>query len=107
MPRHNADDNIMMRPPPSTRVPWLVILFLIACLVLVYLGFLRPQDKLLGPPLPENSYLQYVKPKKRAMPAPAAAAAPNPTAHAPGAAGTPAAPAVPVTGPVTPETPND
>lgn len=76
MPKRNADDNIMMRPLPSARVPWLVILFLVACMVLIYLGFLRPQDKLLGPPLPENSYLQYVKPKKppvRARPAPAAA----------------------------------
>jgi len=64
MAKRNADDNIMMRPLPGTRVPWLVIFFLIACIVLVYLGFLRSPDKLLGPPLPENEYLQYVQPKK-------------------------------------------
>ena len=64
MAKRNADDNIMMRPLPGTHVPWLVIFFLIACIVLVYLGFLRPPDRLLGPPLPENEYLQYVQPKK-------------------------------------------
>jgi len=79
MPKRNADDNIMMRPLPSARVPWLVIFFLIACLVLVYLGFLRPSDKLLGPPLPENEYLQYVRHKKppvKTVPAPTPAPAP-------------------------------
>jgi hypothetical protein len=64
MAKRNADDNIMMRPLPSTRVPWLVIFVLIACIVLVYLGFLRPKDKLLGPPVPDPEYLQYVQPKK-------------------------------------------
>jgi hypothetical protein len=70
MAKRNADDNIMMRPLPSARVPWLVIFVLIACIVLVYLGFLRPPDKLLGPPLPENEYLQYVQPKKPPSPIP-------------------------------------
>jgi hypothetical protein len=68
MPKRNTDDNIMMHPLPSARVPWLVILFLIACLVLAYLGFLRPPGKLLGPPLPENEYLQYVRPARPPTP---------------------------------------
>jgi len=103
MPKHNADDNIMTRPLPSSRVPGLVILFLIACLVLVYLGFLRSQEKLLGPPLPENTYQQYVKPKKppvRVPPAPVAA--PTPATPAPGTATTPAVPDA-NTAPSTPE----
>ncbi|MHB9106436.1 MAG: hypothetical protein ACYDCO_05205 [Armatimonadota bacterium] len=91
MPKHNADDNIMMRPLPSSRVPWLVILFLVTCLVLVYLGFLRPQHKLLGPPLPENTYQQYVKPRKPPVRTPAPAPAPSTAAPAPGSATTPAA----------------
>ena len=51
---------IAAKPPPSAKVPWLVILFLVACLVLVYLGFLRRPDKLLGPPLPPNEYIQQM-----------------------------------------------
>jgi|GEM_PF-2423962 len=82
MAKRNADDNIMMRPLPGTHVPWLVIFFLIACIVLVYLTFLRAPEKLLGPPLPENEYLQYVQPKKppvRSTPSPAQPVTPTPS----------------------------
>lgn len=112
MAKHNADDNIMTRPLPSSRVPGLVILFLIASLVLVYLGFLRPQEKLLGPPLPENTYQQYVKPKKppvRATPAPVAAPPAAAVLAAPthGTATTTPAASAPTAAPATPGQPND
>ena len=84
MPKQSSQDNIMMRPLPSSRIPWLVILVLISAMVFIYLGFLRPKDKLLGPPVPAPEYLQFVKPK--AKPAPATPpAAPAPAAQ-PGAA---------------------
>ena len=50
-------ESLVTRPLPSAKVPWLMILCLIACIVLVYMGFLREPDKLLGPSLAKNEYL--------------------------------------------------
>ncbi len=57
---HNYD-SVLGKPIPSARVPWFVILCLIAAIVLVYLGFLRSPAKLLGPPIPRNEYLHVQK----------------------------------------------
>jgi hypothetical protein len=99
MSKRSSQDNILMRPLPSPRVPWLVILFLIGGIVLIYMGFLRPKEKLLGPPVREPEYTRYVikakKPVRRqnppaattpaqTTPAPAQTTAPATTAPAQG-----------------------
>lgn len=88
MAKRSSQDNILMRPLPSPRVPWVVIFILIGGIVLIYLGFLRPTGKLLGPPVRTPEYIRYViKPQKPAKkPAPSTPApAPATTAPAPGA----------------------
>lgn len=91
MAKRRVDDNLMMGPRPNTRLPWLVILLLLACLSLVYWGFLAsPPGKLLGPKIPANEYRHYLTPPKpvRRPPTPPAStppARPTPPAAAGGA----------------------
>lgn len=68
MVKRADDQNIPM--PPSATIPWLVILFLAASIVLVYMGFLRGPDKLLGPPLPKNEFIRHMKTPQDAPHAP-------------------------------------
>ncbi len=58
MAKKHYQDSVLGKPIPSAKVPWFVILCLIAALVLVYMGFLRTPQKLLGPPIPHNEYLR-------------------------------------------------
>ncbi len=72
-------NSVLNKPLPSTSVPWLVILCLLAAIVLVFLFFLRPADKLLGKPLPQNEYRKYLlqKPRPAIVVPPANASAVN------------------------------
>ena len=58
MSKKRYADSVLGKPIPSAKVPWFVILCLLAALVLVYMGFLRTPSKLLGPPIPRNEYLR-------------------------------------------------
>ncbi|MHB9026915.1 MAG: hypothetical protein ACYC7E_22500 [Armatimonadota bacterium] len=60
----HSNDNDVPRIPPSATFPWLVILFLLSAMVAIYLFMLRPPAELQGPPLPKNTYLQFMKPPK-------------------------------------------
>ena len=73
--KHTAED-VFMKPLPSLRVPWLVILALVAAIVVFYFSFLRPADQLWGPELKPNEWIHHMqeKPKPATPPAPAPAA---------------------------------
>ncbi len=78
MAKHH-NDQMLIKPLPDPRVPWFVIICLLAALVLVYLGFLREPNKLIGPLLPKNGYSVFLKqppapPAAQPSPAPAGAA---------------------------------
>lgn len=92
MAKHQRD-SLLSKPVPSAKVPWFIILCLIAALVLVYMGFLRPANKLLGPPIQPNRYQVYMKPAPLLrVPAPVTPAAP-PVAPPVGRHPSPSAPA--------------
>lgn len=80
MAKTKQNDDIFMKPLPSTRAPWLAILLLLAAIVLLYIGFLRPPGQLFGPPLQPNEWYEYMrekpKPAPRVVPAPAQPATP-------------------------------
>ena len=88
-------DDVTIKPLPSPTTPWLVILCLLAGIALMYLGFLRPAERLLGTPLHRNEYLQQLTPPK-------AQAAPPPVPPAPAQPDAPTTPTTPAATPAPP-----
>jgi hypothetical protein len=64
MPTH-VDDTQVTPPLPSTRIPSLVILVLLAGIILLYLWGLRSPDRLLGGPPEKIEYLRHMAPAKQ------------------------------------------
>ncbi len=57
---------VVKKPLPNARLPLLLAFILAAAMVLVYLFYLRPADKLLGHPIRPNEYEEVLtapKPK--------------------------------------------
>lgn len=89
MTRRRLHDPLITMHGPSRTLPLLAILLILASMVLVYLIFLRPPEKLLGTPIAPNSYYHYIedtarRPQHRTSPPPAPA-----TNSAPAPASTP------------------
>lgn len=64
MTKRHYQDPILSKPLPSTAVPWLVILVLIACIWLGHKYFFGAPAQLLGGPPPRNEYVQYLQQPK-------------------------------------------
>lgn len=73
MAKKRYNDSLLGKSVPSAKVPWCIILCLLAAIVLVYMGFLRSPAKLLGPPIHQNEYLRVMHSVPLSAPSPAPA----------------------------------
>lgn len=61
MTKRRYHDPVLTKPLPSTAVPTMVILVLLAALILGNRYFFGAPQRLLGGPPPKNEYRQYLK----------------------------------------------